>query len=322
MRFKTLTTIGIIFICILGIGTSLIYVSGPKLLACYFTKNYSTMMGIALAGVGAGLFVIPPLVEELIFTYGWRGAFLIHGALIFNTVSAGAMFQTVVMQKNEKKNELHNSRYSLFDHESVQQEMQQTQFNQIINQHHSKEYEFISDSSKETNPASRHTKWYRSHLRLLIDAPEIVLVLVTAFLTNTAYSAVVIHTANQIVQSGYSEKQGALALSMFGVGSIVGRVFHGFPVDAKIVATSTFYLLSLFLAAAASFVNPILNTYVTSVLCAACVGLTSGIQFPLIYAILRRMAGASQLATATGLEMFADGCGFLAGGYLPGEANS
>ena len=278
-------------------------------------------MGIALAGVGAGLFMIPPLVEELIVTYGWRGAFLIHGALIFNTVSAGAVFQTVVMLKNEKKNQLYNSNYSIFDHDNAQHETQHTKLNQITNQHHSKEYEFIADSSKETKP-SKHTKWHPSHLRLLIDVPEIVLVLVTAFLTNTAYSAVVIHTSNQIVQSGYSEKQGALALSMFGVGSIIGRVFHGFPVDAKIVTTSTFYLLSLFLAAAASFVNPILNTYVTSVLCAACIGLTSGIQFPLIYAILRRMAGASQLATATGLEMFADGCGFLVGGYLPGESIS
>ena len=281
-------------------------------------------MGIALAGVGAGLFIIPPLVEELIVTYGWRGAFLIHGALIFNTVSAGAVFQTVAMHKNEKNYELHNSNYSIFDHNSVQHDTQHNQLNQISNQHHSKEYEFIADSSKETR-SSRHTRWswwYPSHLRLLVDVPEIVLVLVAAFLTNTAYSAVVIHTSNQIVQSGYSEKQGALALSMFGAGSIAGRVFHGFPVDAKIVTSSTFYLLSLFLAATASFVNAILDTYLTSVLCAACIGLTSGIQFPLIYTILRRMTGASQLVTATGLEMLADGCGFLVGGYLPGESNS
>ncbi|XP_072051820.1 monocarboxylate transporter 13-like [Amphiura filiformis] len=48
------------------------------------------------------------------------------------------------------------------------------------------------------------------------------------------------------------------------------------------------------------------------------IGVTSGIQIPLLYTIIRRNVGTWQLSTAVGLELLIDGLGIMVGGYLAG----
>ncbi|MGH7089222.1 MAG: MFS transporter [Stellaceae bacterium] len=58
-------------------------VAYTKAIAAWFDKDRGLALGIAIAGVGLGMAIIPPYDNYLIVHYGWRAAFVGMGAAIF-----------------------------------------------------------------------------------------------------------------------------------------------------------------------------------------------------------------------------------------------
>lgn len=50
----------------------------------HFKQHKATATGIAYAGASVGSFALPPLLEYLLGAYGFKGSFLILGAIILN----------------------------------------------------------------------------------------------------------------------------------------------------------------------------------------------------------------------------------------------
>ncbi|XP_075558860.1 monocarboxylate transporter 3-like isoform X2 [Dermacentor variabilis] len=71
-------------------GTALccLYVASNILLAQHFGKRRATAISLVFTAFGFGSVVLTPLIEFLRKTYGIRGAFLIHGAILLNTIPA------------------------------------------------------------------------------------------------------------------------------------------------------------------------------------------------------------------------------------------
>ena len=68
-----------IFIGVAGSGT---YQLGyARVVARWFEQRLGLALSIVVAGSGVGSFVVPPLVQHLIATYGWRHTYLILAAL-------------------------------------------------------------------------------------------------------------------------------------------------------------------------------------------------------------------------------------------------
>ncbi|XP_072038211.1 monocarboxylate transporter 13-like isoform X2 [Amphiura filiformis] len=315
---KTTTVLYISLGLLPGFGASLVYVSAQISVATYFTSYYSTAIGIVLSGTGVGIILLSPLIEKLIVVYGWRGAVLIHGALILNVVVMGALLPRHRVQQKIARNT----------------DMVETKKHKINQQYHqvspntdegnmksaSKQAEVLESENvaNEITLRNAKTKWYLAHIQLFTASPIMVLVYLVTFFVNAAYGAAITHMYNQIVLSGYSETKGALALSLLGVGSLLGRIFHGIPIDAKIMLPSTLYMMTLIAAAVMTFVNPLANNYPGYVVSATGIGFLSGILFPLLYTIIRRNVGTWQLSTAVGLELLVDGLGIMVGGYIAG----
>ncbi|HEX4005646.1 MAG TPA: MFS transporter [Acidobacteriaceae bacterium] len=71
--------INAVFIGITGTGT---YQLGyARVIAGWFERKLGAALSIVVAGSGVGSFVVPPLVQHLIATYGWREAYLVLAAL-------------------------------------------------------------------------------------------------------------------------------------------------------------------------------------------------------------------------------------------------
>ncbi|XP_072038209.1 monocarboxylate transporter 14-like [Amphiura filiformis] len=299
-----------------GFGASLVLVSTQISVATYFTTYYSTAIGIVYSGLGFGIVLLSPLIEKLIVVYGWRGAMLIHGALILNVVVMGALSPRHRVQQKIARNTDMVEKYK-----TDQQYRQVSPNTDEGNMKSASKLSEVLESENVTNEITlrnAETKWYLTHIQLFTTSPIMVLVYLVTFFVNAAYGAAITHMYNQIVLSGCSETKGALALSLLGVGSLLGRIFHGIPIDAKIMLPSTLYIMTLIAAAAITFVNPLANNYPGYVVSAAGIGVMSGIYFPLIYTIIRRSVGTCQLATAVGLELLMDGLGIMVGGYLVG----
>jgi MFS family permease len=64
---------------IIGIGMGGAFVPLLSTVARWFVKRRGLMTGIAIAGLGAGNFIMPPIIEWLISNNGWRTTFTICG---------------------------------------------------------------------------------------------------------------------------------------------------------------------------------------------------------------------------------------------------
>lgn len=68
----------------LGIGNGLVITLNPVLIHQHFKQHKATATGIAYAGASVGSFALPPLIEYLLGAYGFKGCFLVLGAIILN----------------------------------------------------------------------------------------------------------------------------------------------------------------------------------------------------------------------------------------------
>lgn len=75
----------------LGIGIGLTYVPSVGAVQPWFTHNRAFASGIAVAGIGAGNFLVPPLAAWWIELFGWRGAFFALAAMCLVLGGAAAL---------------------------------------------------------------------------------------------------------------------------------------------------------------------------------------------------------------------------------------
>ncbi|XP_072024497.1 monocarboxylate transporter 12-like [Amphiura filiformis] len=78
-----------------GVGCSLPHLSASIATSHYFNKRHALANGLTWLGSSIGQFVSAPFLQLLIDYYGWRGAVLIEGGLVFNTLVAAALFRPI-----------------------------------------------------------------------------------------------------------------------------------------------------------------------------------------------------------------------------------
>ncbi|BFZ00358.1 hypothetical protein BsWGS_03397 [Bradybaena similaris] len=81
-------------ICV-GIGNSCFYGNGLVMIGKYFRTRRSIATGLGLAGASIGQFVMPPIIEYLLETYGLSGTLLIIAALFSHCAVSGALFRPI-----------------------------------------------------------------------------------------------------------------------------------------------------------------------------------------------------------------------------------
>ena len=83
----SLATLYVTYSVGIGVGVGLTYVPSVGAVQPWFVKRRAFATGIAVAGIGAGNLVVPPLAAWWIELYGWRGAYLMLAG--FAAVLAG-----------------------------------------------------------------------------------------------------------------------------------------------------------------------------------------------------------------------------------------
>lgn len=86
----SLTLLYVTFSVGLGVGIGLTYVPSVGAVQPWFTHNRAFASGIAVAGIGAGNLLVPPLAAWSIGLFGWRGAFFALAALCIVVGGAAA----------------------------------------------------------------------------------------------------------------------------------------------------------------------------------------------------------------------------------------
>ncbi len=84
---SSLTALYVTYSVGIGVGVGLTYVPSVGAVQPWFVRRRAFATGVAVAGIGAGNLIVPPLAAWWIDLYGWRGAYLVLSA--FALVLAG-----------------------------------------------------------------------------------------------------------------------------------------------------------------------------------------------------------------------------------------
>ncbi|KFM69265.1 Monocarboxylate transporter 9, partial [Stegodyphus mimosarum] len=76
-----------------GTGFGLMYLPAIVCVTCYFEKKRAFATGIAVCGSGIGTFVLAPVTEWLVDSFGWQGAMLVTSGFVLNCCVFGALFR-------------------------------------------------------------------------------------------------------------------------------------------------------------------------------------------------------------------------------------
>ncbi|CAG2101592.1 unnamed protein product [Medioppia subpectinata] len=89
------TTLYFTFGLLGGIGFGFIFLPAVVIVGFYFEKRRAFATGMAVCGSGIGAFVLAPVTQLLVESYGWRGCVLILAGITLNCAVFGSLFRPV-----------------------------------------------------------------------------------------------------------------------------------------------------------------------------------------------------------------------------------
>ncbi|XP_025190291.1 uncharacterized protein LOC112590904 [Melanaphis sacchari] len=89
-----------------GFGAGLCYSAGILIINEYFVKHRGLANGLSLAGTAIGALALPPYLEFLTFSYGYRGGILIVSGIMLNTLACSLTYKPAVVDRAIQQDEV------------------------------------------------------------------------------------------------------------------------------------------------------------------------------------------------------------------------
>ncbi|CAC5418741.1 unnamed protein product [Mytilus coruscus] len=203
-----------------GIGNSCLYGNGVVMIGSYFKRVRTVANGIALSGASVGTFVIPPLMEFLLQTYGLPGTYLILGGLYLSVAVSGALYRPLKFYSIERKAGGNDQNHKLLK-------------------------EDLNDSTiKKTNLVSNNIAIKICGKPIVIPKifhfsvlkmPEVVFYTIFSFLVFFGYFNFIILMPLDAASKGFASFEKAWLVSCAGIGDLFGRIVVGIVGDLRII---------------------------------------------------------------------------------------
>ncbi|PIK61003.1 putative monocarboxylate transporter 13 [Apostichopus japonicus] len=255
----------------------------------YFKKKIGIANGVAFSGVGAGIVVMPPLLQFLCTTFNWSGALLICGALMLITVLLSLTYRPTDREKY----------FMLLSGRENQ-----------------------SDETVESKRACSCICGFISNLcnnlglDLLWRYPRFGLLSLSYCLAGYGYYACVVFLSSRAVyDAGIPKQDASFLVSAIGVGSTIGRAGHGFLIHVKLIGISQLYILAGFGTAISCYLNPLANTFLSLLACSFAFGLFSGSMLAVSLMCARQFLPTASVSRSFGVLILSNGVGIVFGTF-------
>lgn len=263
-----------------GTGGAFGYTTAMVVVGFNFKKKRNLALGIAVSGVGAGVFILAPLMQLSRDYYGPVGFFIILAAIAANIITLGCM---CFPSKLEKYTQLH------------------------------RRYETRKLSASRFSCAS-----LKVYLRVLCNKGVICLcVCMFCFCLGTIL--IYVHLPTFIVSKGFSAFQAAFLVSLSGILSLIGRILTGIVANLNRINETYLYSGSFGIVSVACFIYPFSSDYfVAHVIFVVLFGLFFGCCYVIMTAVTLPFVGIHYISAAIGLQLFFGGIGSIVGPVLAG----
>ena len=323
-------------------------ISTYPVIGYYFRGHLGFANGVMVSGASAGILTIPPLLQFLCTTYGWRGALLVMSAVYVHSIVSGMIFRPTQEEKlniaktrskrvdkgaNLPESPLdkgsvnittcleREDTHNLSTDASVDKILCTSDMDTSVKQEAHTEGCWTSVSNLfrlVLAPFLRIIRFLNMHL--LWENPRMGLFCLIAITANVGYISHLFYLISRAVYDlGISKQDASMLMVTIGLSGIIGAVAHGPIVDKGILSLSTLLTISLVISGISSIFNPLANTFSSQVILAIIFGIGSGVFKALIPLYIRQLVGQQLLAGANALRLSSQSFGAIVGSIGMGK---
>ncbi|XP_061909264.1 monocarboxylate transporter 2 [Entelurus aequoreus] len=276
------TTIFHLYLCVGVIGgCGLAFNLQPALtiIGTYFHMKRPMANGLAMTGSPVFLSALAPLNQFLFDSFGWRGSFLILGAIVSNCCVAGSLMRPVNKkvqpQPKTEPDESNDAEKMLVDNQAVES----------------------LDEGKTKGCVQKFidVSLFKHRGFLIYIIGNVVMVF--------GFFAPVVFLAPYAKHEGIDEYSAAFLLSIFALVDMFARAATGFIGNMKWVRPRIQYLFSFAVSynGVCHLLCPLASGYVGFVIYAVFFGMAFGMVCSLLFEVLMDLVGAHRFSSAVGL---------------------
>ncbi|XP_067670351.1 monocarboxylate transporter 12-like [Haliotis asinina] len=276
IRFLFLT-----FSLVTGLGMSLAGTGAIVVLGYYFREHAAIASSICFTGAGIGIFVHPPLVQFLLETYGFHGAYLIIGGITFHACVAGMLMRPGVAERARKQHILGG----------------ETLRNKIL-----------------LSMCGTSTMIYN-----VIQNGSFLFFVAGILCFSLGVSAQYQFLPEYFITQGSTLEEASFVVSASGVGSIFSRLLVGFAAsDEKIGGATIFPSINGIMAVFTFFLPLFKSSTYPRLAYGIILGVYTGGTWVLMTTLTLDILGLGDFATGVGIGRFLCGAGYLIGPPIAG----
>ncbi|XP_019360339.1 PREDICTED: monocarboxylate transporter 2-like isoform X1 [Gavialis gangeticus] len=293
------TSIVQLYICvglISGFGLALNLQPSVIIIGKYFLKRRPIANGLAMAGSPVMLCTLAPLNQFLFDNFGWRGSFLILGAILLNCCVAGALFRPIGPATGPIQKE-------------ANKEVKET----------AKAVGFLA-ATEEEEDKERCAKFNQYLDCSLFKHRGFLIYLVGNVLMFLGFFAPIVFLAPYAKHIGIDEYSAAFLLSILAIVDMIARPATGLIANSKWVRPKIQYFFSFSIAfnGACHLLCPLASDYAGLVIYSIFFGLAFGMVCAMLFETLMDLVGAVRFTSAVGLVTIAECCTILLGPPIGG----
>jgi predicted MFS family arabinose efflux permease len=254
----------------------------PIIVIGYAFEKYRGMaVGFAVMGAGFGMFTSGPLAQYLLDTYGLHGTFLLLGGIGLQCVFLGSLMRPSELERKQKIN-LRNAK--------------------------------LTNKNESTQNGRCHVSC------ALFRNKTFVLIAVSGFLWNAAYSIISVNLSNYAYLLGTNKQEAAFLWTMVGIGSTLNRFLAGLTLGPNGIDPLLLDFGFLGILGALTVTFPMYATWFSGqCMFALLYGIYSGGLVVLVNPLCLELVGLQQLPLAVGYVYFVAGIGSIIGPPITGK---
>ncbi|KAM9533721.1 monocarboxylate transporter 2-like isoform 1-T2 [Guaruba guarouba] len=307
------TSIMQLYICvgfITGLGLALNLQPSVIMIGKYFLKRRPIANGLAMAGSPVMLCTLAPLNQFLFDSFGWRGSFLILGAILLNCCVAGALFRPIGPGTASVKTQVTGEEKGALKQEVTEDAMEISSPTNLP----------MKNKTEEEGDRDCCEKINRYLDFSLFKHRGFLIYLIGNVLMFLGFFAPIIFLAPYAKHTGIDEYSAAFLLSILAIVDIVARPATGIIANSKWVRPRIQYFFSFSIAfnGVCHLLCPLASSYTGLVIYSVFFGLAFGMVCAMLFETLMDLVGAARFTSAVGLVTIAECCTILLGPPIGG----
>ena len=273
---------------------SFIFFPAVIIIQQYFVKKRSIAVAIANAGVPFGGFIMPPICDLLLQTYGWRGTLIVLSGITLNVSVIAYFFKPLPKPKTEEPKPGKT-------------------FEELLTQ------SMLSLKGVATS-TSKAKDFLKRFLDLsLLKNPCMVFDMLAYGFYSFGFIVFAMFIPMKARSYDIADPKPTWLLSMIGISDVCGRFVSGAAGQCLGQKRLVHYMISMMLGGIATAVSSVIFVFPGLSACACIFGLSTGMTRAYSSIVLTDLLGLNNLPKAYGFKLFLNGLTVLASAPFAGK---